>query len=278
LLVPVLTGLGLTRPGTGGARADDVASALELARATLGQRPAITVLHGIPGGAGGVGLRHEQGFASLSGWVAKGANLIRDELGLGPGDELGLAGPACWPIASVALAAWWMGVTLVPAETADIAVVHTASGGDTASGATLLWVGDAMDGTGVLDPSRPWGEWWTEAVIPFPDRAPDPSRDGDLVAVRDTTAAHSQRALLEAFHDASGVLGLIRRPSDTISVDVDELSRLALRPLVSGSGTVVLIDPPKLASIDPSPEAEEDSPLALIAAAERITSWWSRPQ
>jgi len=256
----VLTGLGPPRPHAGGAQADDVATALEQARAALGQRPAITVLHGGPGGAGGVGSRHEQGFTSLAGWVAKGAHLIRDELGLGPGDELGLAGPACWPIAAVALAAWWMGVTLVPAEGAEVAVVHTASGGGTAAGATLLWVGDAMDGTGTLDAARPWGEWWTEAVIPFPDHAPVPSRDGGLVAVRDADASHSQRALLGTMNDASGVIGMIRRPSTTSSIDADALALIALRPLVTGSATVVLVD-------------VDDASLERIAAAERIASW-----
>ena len=256
----MLTGLGPPRPHAGGARADDVATALEQARAALGQRPAITVLHGVPGGAGGVGPRHEQGFASLAGWVAKGAHLIRDELGLGPGGELGLAGPACWPIASIALAAWWVGVTLVPAEDAEVAVVHTASGGGTAAGATLLWVGDAMDGTGTLDASRPWGEWWTEAVIPFPDHAPVPPRDGGLVAVRDADTSHSQRALLETVNDASGVIGLTRRPSATTSIDAAALALIALRPLVTASATVVLVD-------------VDDASLERIAASERIASW-----
>jgi len=274
----VLTGLGLPRPDAGGAPADDVATALEQARAALGQRPAITVQHGAGGLPPSAGLRHEQGFTSLAGWVAKGAHLIRDELGLGPGDELGLAGPACWPVASVALAAWWVGVTLVPAQAAEIAVVHTSSDGGTAAGATLLWVGDAMDGTGTLDTARPWGEWWTEAVIPFPDLAPTPSRDGGLVAVRTATAAYTQRALLGDAADTRGVLGLIRRPSDTASIDTERLALLALRPLVSGSATVVLVDVvTPTGGIDHPPDAVPDpvpgSPLARIAAAERIAAW-----
>jgi len=256
----VLTGLGLGRPAAGERPADDVATALEQARTARGQRPAVTVHHGLLGSSTSGGLRHEQGFVSLAGWAAKGAHLIRDELGLGPGDELGLAGPACWPIAAVALAAWWVGVTLVPAAGAEVAVVHTDVTGDTAAGATLLWVGDAMDGTGALDPTRPWGEWWTEAVIPFPDRAPAPARDGGLIAVRDVTAAHTQRALLAAVQDASGVLGLVRRPSDTASIDADALAHLALRPLVGGSATVVLAD-------------VDAASLGRIAAAERITVW-----
>jgi hypothetical protein len=264
----VLTGLGLSRPGAGGPPADDVPTALEQARAALGQRPAITVRHAPAGGEDSDGSRREQGFASLAGWVAKGAHLVRDELGLGPGDELGLAGPACWPVAAVALAAWWVGVTLIPAEAAEVAVVHTGSEGATAAGATLLWVGDAMDGTGTLDPSRPWGEWWTEAVIPFPDRPPTPARDGGLAAVRTATGAISQRALLaatqDAMKDASGVLGLLRRPSGTATIDADELALLALRPLVTGSATVVLAD------------IVTDPLLARIVASERISAWAPR--
>jgi hypothetical protein len=259
----MLIGLGAARPAPPPEPFVDVATALERARTALGQRPAITVHHGAAVGE----PRHEQGFVSLAGWVAKGAHLVRDELGLGPGDALGLAGPACWPVATVALAAWWVGVTLVPAERARIAVVHTASGGPTADGATLLWLGDAIDGTGDLDPHRPWGEWWTEAVIPFPDRAPVPARDGDLVAVRTDARTSTQRELLASLSPSAGALGLVRRPTDTSSLDIEVLSLLALRPLVTGSPTVVLVDTD--GTLD-----DEDSPSGRIAATERIVSWY----
>jgi len=259
----MLIGLGPAHPGADPRPPSDVAGALERARDTLGQRPAITVHHGPSSG----GLRHEQGFVSLAGWVAKGAHLIRDEFGLGPGDALGLAGPACWPVATVALAAWWVGVTLVPAEQAGIAVVHTASRGRTLAGATLLWLGDAIDGTGDLDPDRPAGEWWTEAVIPFPDRAPAPVRDGGSVAVRTDARTSTQRELLTPLTDADGVLGMVRGPTDTASLDLDLLSLLALRPLVTGRPTVVLVD------IDGTAD-DVASPSARIAAAEHVATWY----
>ena len=91
-----IAGLGARPPA-----ADDVATALAGAAALLGQRPAITALT--------LSGRREQGFASLAGWVAKGANLLSAELDVGPGDRVGLAGPPGWPLAAVALSAWWVG-------------------------------------------------------------------------------------------------------------------------------------------------------------------------
>jgi hypothetical protein len=257
----VLTGLSSARPGPSA----DIATALEQARSALGQRPAITVHHGPPLLAVG-GPRQEQGFASLAGWVAKGAHLLRDELGLGPGDGLGLAGPVSWPMATVALAAWWLGVTLIPAREAEVAVLHTSSRGRTADGATLLWFGDAIDGTGLPDAARAPGEWWTEAVVPFPDRPPSPVRDGGAIAVRAGAAEWTQRALLDVVSDASGVLGLIRGVTDTAMLDAELLALLALRPLVTGSATVVL------AAVDGTVD-QVGSALARIATEERIVAW-----
>jgi hypothetical protein len=260
----VLTGLGSGRPGP----SDDVATALERARASLGQRPAITVHQTLPsvGSAVATELRHEQGFSSLTGWVAKGAHLLRDELLLGPGDELGVAGPASWPLAAVALSAWWVGVTLVPPDRATALVQHVAAG-TAPAGADVLWFGDAMDGTDSAERGGS-GEWWAEAVVPFPDRPPAPSRDGGLIALRASGVTLTQRDLLTRCVDAQGVLGVMRDAEVSGSFDAGLITALALRPLVTGRATVVTVTVPGSIS-------QEGSPLARIASAERITQWWS---
>ena len=206
---------------------DDVAAAVVAAVAALGQRPAITVV--LPGG------RQEQGFASLGGWAAKGAHLLRDELGLGPGDVLGVDAPPSWPLAAVALAAWWAGVALGPVEPGRHTVVHE---GRSHPGGVVLRLGDAVDGGPVAATAD--GEAWTAAVIPYPDRPPPPGASPDVVAVIDADGrTTTQRELLAAWRDDAGALGLRRggaAPGDAPSV----LGVLAARPLVTGAATVVV--------------------------------------
>lgn len=239
--------------------ADDVASALEGAVALLGQRPAITGLH--------AGERREQGFASLTGWVSKGANLLTVELGAAPGDRLALGGPPGWPLAAVALSAWWVGMHVVPlgrADGATVVVAHAATMpavGDAGAPGDRFVLGDALDGSGT-DPRG--AEPWNEAVIPHGDRPPPAVRDGSLIAL--TTAdgtAWTQRELLAVLHGApEGVLGLDRAGDEDVVARTDaaeRLASLALRPLVTGAATVVVdVD-------DPQRDA--------LAAAERVATW-----
>ena len=252
--------------------AQDIAAALAGAVSALGQRPAITGLR--PDG------RREQGFASLSGWVAKGANLLAGEFGLGPGDRVGLAGPPSWPLAAAALSAWWVGVTVVAASTdgIDLAIVHVAASSSAAGSAhaprpsslpsEVLWFGDALDGTG--DVTRelvsPSGEWWTDAVIPHPDRPPAAAHEGTLVALTAPDGSTvSQRVLLDMLAiDPGGAIGILRSGERDVLQRDDAamlLATLALRPLVTGSASVVV-------------EADDDA-RERIVAAEHIARWYA---
>ena len=232
--------------------ADDVATALAGAAATLGQRPAITVV--------APDLRHEQGFLSLAGWAAKGAHLLRDELGLGPGDVLGVDAPPSWPLAAVALAAWWTGVALGPVALGRPAVVHE---GRPDPGGDVWWLGDAIDGgpVGPDGPARSRGEAWTTAVIPYPDRAPTPGAAPDLAAILDTEGrVTTQRGLLTAWPGDGGVLGL-RRATLAATHPLEQVMALAARPLVTGAATVVVA-------------ADADAAtLERITAHEHVARW-----
>lgn len=237
-------------------RAEDVATALSGATSLLGQRPAVTAL--------GREGRREQGFASLAGWVAKGANLLALELGIGPDGRVAVAGPAGWPLAAVTLSAWWVGATVVPVTVAgpvDVSILHVTTPRDGRSG-DLMWFGDALDGTGGTRDSA--GEQWTDAVTPHGDRPPSPARDGDLTAFLDTAGASmTQRALLDALaDDDGGVLGVVRHGDDDVVGRSDAarlIAALTLRPLVTGAATVVIADD------DPQRDAHAD--------AERVTRW-----
>ncbi len=245
-----------SRPPT----APDVPSALSGAVSLLGQRPAIS--------APGADVRREQGFASLAGWVAKGANLLELELGVGPGDRVGLAGPAGWPLAAIALSAWWVGARIVPASPASeetapaVSILHVAtSGAADGPAGERFWFGDALDGTGVSDLG---GEQWTDAVTPHGDRPPRPAQGSDLVALSTSSGDLLQRELLALLiGDEGGVLGIVRGDDGDIVARPDAaalLSALALRPLVTGSATVIVAD-----------DADRDA----HAQAERIVRWYA---
>jgi uncharacterized protein (TIGR03089 family) len=246
------------RIGGVGARpapSSDIPAALSGAVSSLGQRPSITSF--------AVDGRQEQGFASLAGWVAKGANLLRDEYGLGAGDRLGIAAPPGWPLASVTLAAWWLGIVVVPASHPDLLlrVLHVGMPVPDADG-SVLWLGDALDGSGT--PPVAGDECWTDAVIPYPDRAPAPHADGSALALDlgDDGGAATQLELLHRYvEDPGGVLGIVRYGDEDLLQRPDgseRLTALTLRPLITGTACVV---------------AEETSDRDGIAAAERVVDW-----
>ena len=65
------------------------------------------------------GERTELSYATFGNWVAKTANLLRDGLGVGPGDVVGLDLPDHWLTVAIAFAAWRVGATVVR-EPADV--------------------------------------------------------------------------------------------------------------------------------------------------------------
>jgi len=221
-------------PDDGGPAPDDVATVVTAAAATLGMRPAI-VQHTPEG-------RSEQGVASLANWAAKGAHLLVDEHGLGAGDRLGLDAPAGWAMASACLAAWWLGITLVGPDDAEVVVRHVARPASAAS--QELLVGDAFDGTAAgADPAAAWS-WRAQAM---PDRPPAPSADGGLIAVELAGVRLTQRELLAtARASGDGVLGIATthaapRADDGALAWATLLAMTALRPLVTGSTTVIAL-------------------------------------
>jgi uncharacterized protein (TIGR03089 family) len=52
------------------------------------------------------GERTELSATSLANWVAKTANLLRDDVGTSPGDRVGVLLPAHWQTAAILLGAW----------------------------------------------------------------------------------------------------------------------------------------------------------------------------
>ena len=202
----------------------DLPTAVRDAASDLGHRPAITVLRR--------DRRDEQGMASLAQWAAKGAHLLEADLLLEPGDRLALRGPATWPLAAVALAAWWAGIVVTLDGDAEVAVVH--EGYDAPSGAEdVLFTGDAVDGS----PTGPVaGEPWAQAVQAFPDHPPTPRGHGTSAALEHDGLVATQQELIDRVAEEQGVLGI---ELATVGA-VDGLIAVAVRPFVTGRATVVL--------------------------------------
>ena len=68
------------------------------------------------------GERIELSTVTLANWAAKTANLLRDELGAGPGTVVAVLLPPHWQTAAVLLGAWWIGAEVRPTGPADIAL------------------------------------------------------------------------------------------------------------------------------------------------------------
>ncbi|MBB3602495.1 uncharacterized protein (TIGR03089 family) [Mycolicibacterium sp. BK556] len=68
------------------------------------------------------GERIELSTVTLANWAAKTANLLRDELGAGPGRRVAVLLPAHWQTAAVLLGVWWIGAEVVLSGPADLAL------------------------------------------------------------------------------------------------------------------------------------------------------------
>ena len=68
------------------------------------------------------GDRIELSTVTLANWAAKTANLLRDELGCGPGSSVAVLLPAHWQTAAVLLGVWWIGAEVVLSGPADVAL------------------------------------------------------------------------------------------------------------------------------------------------------------
>jgi uncharacterized protein (TIGR03089 family) len=92
------------------------------------------------------GERIELSAVTLANWAAKTGNLLRDEMGAGPGSRIAILLPAHWQTAAVLFGVWWIGAEAVlgadPADLAlctadrldeaDAALSDTAPGGEVA--------------------------------------------------------------------------------------------------------------------------------------------------
>jgi uncharacterized protein (TIGR03089 family) len=67
------------------------------------------------------GERIELSAVTLANWAAKTGNLLRDELGAGPGSRVAVLLPAHWQTAAVLFGLWWIGAEALVGGAADSA-------------------------------------------------------------------------------------------------------------------------------------------------------------
>lgn len=104
------------------------------------------------------GERIELSAVTLANWAAKTGNLLRDELGAGPGSRVAILLPAHWQTAAVLFGVWWIGAEAVlDGSPADLALC-TAERLDEADGTGAAEVAVlSMDPFGRPVPDLPIG-------------------------------------------------------------------------------------------------------------------------
>ncbi|HEY5150121.1 MAG TPA: TIGR03089 family protein [Mycobacterium sp.] len=110
------------------------------------------------------GERIELSTVTLANWAAKTANLLRDELGAGPGTRVAVLLPAHWQTAAVLLGVWWIGAEVVFSGT-GAARPATSGTADVA-----LCTSDRLD---EADEAVAGGEVAVLSLDPFGKPAPD---------------------------------------------------------------------------------------------------------
>jgi uncharacterized protein (TIGR03089 family) len=135
------------------------------------------------------GERIELSTVTLANWAAKTGNLLRDELGAGPGSRVAVLLPAHWQTAAVLFGVWWIGAEAVLSGAADIALctADRLTDADDAVGAGEVAV-LSLDPFGKPAPDLPVGvtDYATAVRVHgdqiSPERGPGPALDGRSVA------------------------------------------------------------------------------------------------
>ncbi|MCK0174587.1 MULTISPECIES: TIGR03089 family protein [Mycobacteriaceae] len=105
------------------------------------------------------GERIELSAVTLANWAAKTANLLRDEMGAGPGSRVAVLLPAHWQTAAVLFGIWWIGAEVVIGDEITDGTAHVA-----------FCTTDALD---AADAAAEGGEVAVLSLDPFGKPAPD---------------------------------------------------------------------------------------------------------
>jgi uncharacterized protein (TIGR03089 family) len=185
------------------------------------------------------GERIELSTVTLANWAAKTGNLLRDELGAGPGSRVAILLPAHWQTLGVILGVWYVGAEVVLGQDGcDIAccTADRLDDADTAVGQTGEVVAFSLNAFGRPVDGLPFG---------ITDYATSVRAHGDqIVAERNPGPALNGRSVAEALSAAeasaaaAGLLPSSRVLSYSAWDSADELVDNALAVLVAGGSLV----------------------------------------
>ena len=189
------------------------------------------------------GERIELSTATLANWAAKTANLLRDELGAGPGSRVAVLLPTHWQTAAVVFGIWWIGAEAVLAgDAADIALctVDRLSDADDAVGMGEIAV-LSLDPFGKPVPDLAIGltDYATAVRVHgdqiSPERHPGPALDGR--SVTEVLADAQASAVAQGFTATDRVL------STEGWLTADELTDNLLAIFAAGASLVQVANP-----------------------------------
>jgi uncharacterized protein (TIGR03089 family) len=189
------------------------------------------------------GERIELSTVTLLNWAAKTANLLRDELGAGPGSRIAVLLPAHWQTAAVLLGVWYIGaeVVLGPGE-ADVALCteDRFADAEAAVGPGEIAV-LSLDPFGKPVPDLPIGvtDYATAVRVHgdqvTPESQPGPALDGKSAA--ELLAAATDSAAAQGFTADDRVLSTARWDTP------DELIANFVALLAAGASLVLVANP-----------------------------------
>lgn len=191
------------------------------------------------------GERIEVSTVTLANWAAKTANLLRDEMGAGPGSRVAVLLPAHWQTAAVLLGVWWIGAEVVlagaesPADLALCTLDQLAEADEEVAGGEVAVL--SLDPFGKPAADLPIGviDYATAVRVHgdqiVPERIPGPVLDGHSVGeVLDAARLSAER---------QGLTGQDRVMSDKTWATPRELIDNLLAPMAVGASLVQLSNP-----------------------------------
>jgi uncharacterized protein (TIGR03089 family) len=188
------------------------------------------------------GERIELSTVTLANWAAKTGNLLRDELGAGPGSRVAVLLPAHWQTAAVLLGIWWIGAEVVLEGDADIALctADRLSEADDAIGAGEIAV-LSLDAFGKPVADLPVGvtDYATSVRVHGDqvslERHPGPALDGRSIA--DVLVDAQASAAAQGFTAGDRVMSTARWDA------ADELIASLLAVFAAGASLVQVANP-----------------------------------
>ncbi|MGV0741606.1 TIGR03089 family protein [Mycolicibacterium sp. XJ870] len=188
------------------------------------------------------GERIELSAVTLANWAAKTANLLRDEMGAGPGTRVAVLLPAHWQTAAVLFGIWWIGAEVVLSGAADIGLCtrdRLDEADDAAGGGEVAVL--SLDPFGKPAADLPVGvtDYATSVRVHgdqiVPERHPDVALDGRSVADVLDSARNSAAA--------QGIAGTDRVLSTATWDSADEIVDNMLAIFAVGASLVQVANP-----------------------------------